>query len=273
MRLGLIWLAMAGAGAGLPAFGSLVNLNAEGPFGLIGGTISTTGTAMVNGNVQAMTTMTTGPGLTATGTVYAAGDPTAMQAYNNFESAFSSADLLASTASFAGLTTGQTFTANSVNTFTETNVSTTSGINLTFDAQNDPNAVFVIRTTGALNVNGGLTFTLENGAQASNIFWIIGTTANISVGSGGPTVFDGNILAGQSVNLSMIGGGSSILASTINGCVFGETSDTLSGITNITGCNFDDPVSAPEPGTAGMVGLGCFASIFAYRKRACRKSL
>jgi type VI secretion system secreted protein VgrG len=197
MRQQLIWLAMAGA-AGAPAFASLVNLNTSSPFGLVGGTISTTGSSMVNGNVQATTTMTTGPGLTATGTVYSAGDPTAVQAYNDFESAFSSADLMASTASFAGLTTSQTFMANSVNTFTETNVSTASSIDLTFNAQGNANAIFIIRTAGALNVNGGLTFTLENGAQASNIFWIIGTAATITAGNSGPLVFDGNILAGQS---------------------------------------------------------------------------
>ncbi len=80
--------------------------------------------------------------------------PTAMQAYNAFESAFSTADLMASTASFAGLTTNQTFTANSVNTFTETNVSTAAGVNLTFNAQGDANAIFIVRVDGSFNVNG-----------------------------------------------------------------------------------------------------------------------
>jgi hypothetical protein len=265
LRLRLIWLAMAGA-AGVPAFGSLVNMNTTSPFGLVGGTITTTGTSMVNGNVEAANTMTTGPGLTATGTV-SAGDPTAMQAYDDLQGAYNSAELLASTASFAGLTTNETFTANSVNTFTETNVSTGSGINLTFDAQNNPNAVFVIITAGTLNVNSGLTFTLENGAQASNIFWIVGTAATISVGNSGPVVFDGNILAGQSFAISTAGGGSGMPLGTINGCVFAEGSETLTGYTNINGCSFDDPAVAPEPGTAGMVGFGFLAGIFlALRK-------
>ncbi len=267
MRQQLIWLMMAGAAAA-PAFASLANLNTTSPFGLIGGTISTTGSSMVNGNVQAMATMTTGPGLTATGTVYSAGDPTAVQAYKDFESAFSAADLMASTASFAGLTTSQTFMANSVNTFTETNVSTASGIDLTFNAQGDANAIFVIRTAGALNVNGGVTFTLENGAQASNVFWIIGTAATITSGNSGPLVFDGNILAGQSFTMSTTSGGSGMFTGTINGCVFAEGSDTLAGATDITGCNFDDPVGAPEPGTAGFVGFGFLAAIFLASRRA-----
>ncbi len=270
MRHRLIWLAMAGA-AGLPAFGSLVNLNTSSPFGLIGGTILVTGNSMVNGNVGAVDTITTGAGLTATGMIYTAGDPAVTQAYEDFQSAFSSADLLASTASFAGLTASQTFTANSVNTFTETNVSTSAGDNLTFDAQNDPNAVFVVRIDGALNVNGGLTFTLINGAKANNIFWIIGTSATIDVGTSGPLVFDGSILAGDSVTLSA---GAGSLAGTVNGCVFGGTSDTLTGATNINGCGFDDdPSGTPEPGTAGMVGLGGLLCILgATRKRRVAKA-
>ena len=244
-----------------------MNLNTASPFGLVGGTISTTGSTTVDGNVQAETTITTGPGLTATGTVYAAGDATAMQAYNAFESAFSTADLMASTASFAGLTTNQTFTANSVNTFTETNVSTAAGVNLTFNAQGDANAIFIVRVDGSFNVNGPLTFTLENGAQASNIFWIVGTAATIDVGNAGPLVFDGNILAGQSFTMSA---GSGALAGTINGCVFAGTTDNLSGAVDIAGCSFDpaDPAGVPEPGTAGMVGLGCLGAILlVWRKR------
>jgi hypothetical protein len=173
---------------------------------------------------------------------------------------------MASTASFAGLAANQTFTANSVNTFTETNVSTTAGVDLTFNAQGDANAIFIVRVDGSFNVNGPITFTLENGAQASNIFWVIGTTATIDVGNSGPLVFDGNILAGQSFTLSA---GSGALTGTINGCVFAGGSDTLTGTTNINGCNFDgsDPIGAPEPGTAGMMGLGCLAGgILVWRK-------
>ena len=97
------------------------------------------------------------------------------------------------------------------------NISTTTGINLTFDAQNSPNDVFVIRTDGALTVNGALTFTLQNQARAENIFWIIGTIGTISVGSSGPITFEGNILAGESFTMSAAAGGSGVLAGTING--------------------------------------------------------
>jgi hypothetical protein len=43
---------------------------------------------------------------------------------------------------------------------------------LTFDAQGDPNAVFVIKTGGALTTAAGATVTLINGAVACNVFWV-----------------------------------------------------------------------------------------------------
>ena len=159
----------------------------------------------------------------------------------------------------------RTFLANNVYTFAVPNISTTTGINLTFDAQNNPNDVFVIRTDGALTVNGALTFTLQNQARAENIFWIIGTIGTISVGSSGPITFEGNVLAGESFTMSAASGGSGVLAGTINGCVYAQTANTLAGTTNVGGCK--NAVSAiPEPGSAGLVGLGCILGGLVLRK-------
>jgi hypothetical protein len=43
---------------------------------------------------------------------------------------------------------------------------------LIFDAQGNPNAVFVITTGGALTTAAGATVTLTNGAVACNVFWV-----------------------------------------------------------------------------------------------------
>jgi len=43
--------------------------------------------------------------------------------------------------------------------------------NLSFDAQNNPNAVFIIQIQGALSVATNAQVVLVNGAQASNVFW------------------------------------------------------------------------------------------------------
>lgn len=61
-----------------------------------------------------------------------------------------------------------------------------TGINLYFSAQGDSSEVFVILIDGAFTVNGAITSWLENGAQASNIYWIVeDATAAIGVGSSG----------------------------------------------------------------------------------------
>lgn len=44
--------------------------------------------------------------------------------------------------------------------------------NLTLDGGGDPNAIFVIRTGGALSTGAGTTVDLINGAQACNVFWV-----------------------------------------------------------------------------------------------------
>jgi hypothetical protein len=258
----------------VPAFGDpVVNLNTASSFGLLGGTISNTGTSVVQGNVGATTTVTGFPPGTATGTVYSfPTNPTVTQAYTDFEGAFTAAQSLLSTATYGDLTTPTTFLGNNVYTSSSTAISTTTGIDLTFDAQNNPNAVFVIIVNGAFTVNGALGFTLENGAQANHIFWIVGTDATISVGSApslgstvGSILFDGSILAGGTFTMSAATGGSGVLAGTIDGCVFAETVNTLAGETDVNGCSVAaNPI--PEPVSSGLASLGLLLGILAWRK-------
>ncbi|MGJ6966716.1 ice-binding family protein [Streptosporangium sp. G11] len=62
---------------------------------------------------------------------------------------------------------------------------------LTLDAQGDPNAVFIFKTTSTLVTASASTVTLVNGAQAANVFWQVGSAATLGTGS----AFSGNILA------------------------------------------------------------------------------
>jgi hypothetical protein len=258
----------------MPAFGGTisVNLGSASSFGLLGGTISNTGDSVVTGNVGATTTITGFPPGTATGTVYSPGNPVAVAAYNDFISAYNDAWLDVSTASLGGLTTSQTFIGNNVYTST-TDISTTTGINLTFDAQGNPNEVFLIQIGGALTVNGAMTFTLENGAQASNIFWVVKDAATISVGSSGPIAFDGNILAGTSFTMSAGSGGSGVLAGTINGCVYAETANTLAGMTDVNGPCVSSSSGVPEPGTATLLSMGLLLSLIVYGRQSRKQAL
>jgi MYXO-CTERM domain-containing protein len=107
---------------------------------------------------------------------------------------------------------------------------------------------------------------LENQAQWSNIFWIVGTSATVSAASSGPIVFYGDILAGQAFTMSAASGGSGDLAGTINGCVYAETANTLAGTTDVGGCSVSGG-GAPEPASLGLVGLYCLLGILARRKR------
>jgi hypothetical protein len=62
---------------------------------------------------------------------------------------------------------------------------------LIFDAQGDPDAIFVIRVNGALTSVAGSTISLINGADAANIFW----TSQGATALGANTVFAGTALA------------------------------------------------------------------------------
>jgi hypothetical protein len=257
----IIFSAFAGPAVGATVFAP--SLGNAGSFGMLGGTISNTGTSQVIGNVGAMTTITGFPPATATGTI----SLPATAAYNDFLTAFSLANSNVSTPStqtVGGLTTSQTFLGNNVFQFSPTDVVSTTGVILTFDAQADANEVFIMRTTQDLIVNGTLTFSLINGAQASHIYWIVGRSATISP-SGVPETFDGNILAGSNFTMSANTGGSGVLAGVVNGCVFATNANTLAGQTIIEGCGASTS-SVPEPDSSELVTLGGLLGVLALCK-------
>ncbi len=68
---------------------------------------------------------------------------------------------------------------------------------LTFDAKGNSNAVFVIQIATTLTTSSGRKVILKNGAQASRIFWQVGTSASL----GTTSVMKGTILADQSITL------------------------------------------------------------------------
>ncbi|MDA3884665.1 MAG: ice-binding family protein [Candidatus Delongbacteria bacterium] len=69
--------------------------------------------------------------------------------------------------------------------------------NLTFDAQNDPNAVFIMQVTSELSTASGTQVILINQARAENIFWQVGTSAAL----GSYSIFKGTIMADQSITM------------------------------------------------------------------------
>lgn len=69
---------------------------------------------------------------------------------------------------------------------------------LTFNAQGNPNAVFIIQIASSLNTTSGRQIILTGGASASNIFWQVGTSATL----GTTSVFKGTIMADQSISVN-----------------------------------------------------------------------
>lgn len=68
---------------------------------------------------------------------------------------------------------------------------------LTFDAEGNSDAVFIIQIASTLTTTSGRKVILSGGAQAGNIFWQVGTSATLGTGS----VFKGIIMAEQSISL------------------------------------------------------------------------
>jgi hypothetical protein len=81
-------------------------------------------------------------------------------------------------------------------------------LDLTLDAQGNPNAQFVFQVPSSLTVGsagpvGARSVLLINGAQAKNVFWQVGAAATIN-GAGGGTMV-GTVIAQQGVTLSTAG--------------------------------------------------------------------
>jgi hypothetical protein len=69
---------------------------------------------------------------------------------------------------------------------------------VTLDGGGDSNAVWIFQIGTTLITASGSSVNLINGAQASNIFWQVGTSATLGTGS----ELDGTILAQQSITLN-----------------------------------------------------------------------
>lgn len=104
----------------------------------------------------------------------------------------------------------------------------TSPMNLTLDAQGNPNAVWIFQaesTAASLVTGTGTKVLLKNGALACNVFWQLAGSATLGVGS----VFNGSIMASTSIvvqtdaivngRLLADTGSVSLDRVTVNGCV------------------------------------------------------
>ena len=69
---------------------------------------------------------------------------------------------------------------------------------VTFDAQGNSNAIFIIQIASALTTTSGRKVFLKGNAKASNIFWQVGSSATF----GTTSVFKGTVMAMQAITFN-----------------------------------------------------------------------
>lgn len=174
-----------------------VSLGSAGSYAVLAGTtITNTGNTTVGGDLGLSpgTAVTGFPPGQVTGATHKA-DSAALQAKNDLGTAFDAAAAIPTTATIPVELGGTTETPGVYDS-----PAGTFGITgtLTLDAQGDPNAVFVFKAASTLITASASNVKLVNGAQAANVFWIVGSSATLGTYS----ILSGNILALTSITVT-----------------------------------------------------------------------
>lgn len=188
---------------------------------LASSSISNTGATRVTGDlgVTQTTTVSAFPPGVVNGSMFL-GDSVAIQAMSDMNAAY--ADLAARTEGALGISGelgGQVLTAGLYRSSAA--LSILAG-DLVLDGRGDANAVFIMRTSESFSMAPGRRIILTGGAMAANVFWQVGGSASIGLGS----AFRGTLLANQSVTLST--------AATVEGRVFARTGAVIMDNNSIT---------------------------------------
>lgn len=168
-------------------------------FAILGGSaISNTGSTVVTGDLGLSPGTSVGgfgPGI-LNGTQHV-NDPIANQAKLDLTAAYNDAAGRTSTqiVTLSGNIGGLTLTPGLYKSTSSLSIS--SG-DLTFDAGGNANAVFIIQIASTLTTTSGRKVILAGGAQASNIFWQVGSSATF----GTTSVFKGTVMAMQSITFN-----------------------------------------------------------------------
>jgi hypothetical protein len=175
-----------------------VNLGSASSFGVLAGSGITVAGAVnsttINGNIGTFpTTSITGLGNVVLNGVNHGGDGVTQNAKNDLSTAFSAAIGQSATMSYTPGSDlgGLTLTAGVYDDPTSFGLTGT----LTLDAKGNPNAVFIIQTGSSLITASGSSVALINGAQACNVFWVVGSSATL----GTDTDFMGTVMALTSI--------------------------------------------------------------------------
>jgi hypothetical protein len=168
------------------------------------------------------------------------GDAAATQAQTDFNNAYIDAanratnacpitgDLSAAQANCVGYTPSTPGPTYGPGLYRTATTITLSG-NMTLDAHNNPDAVFIFQTNSAITTGSNSTVTLANLAQAKNVWWMAGSAATVGVSSH----FKGTVIAnGAAVTVL---GGTALAPTLVEGRLFshsaGAVVDTYATVT------------------------------------------
>jgi hypothetical protein len=162
---------------------------------LAGSTITNTGTSTISGDIGLSPgTSVTGfpPGVQISGATYVA-DGAALAAENDLTTAFNSAAGRSPNVIVVGDLGGSTLVSG---VYQATSSMGLTGA-VTLNGQGNADSVFIFQAGSTLTTASSASVVLENGAQACNVFWEVGSSATL----GSTTSFVGNIMAFTSITL------------------------------------------------------------------------
>lgn len=200
LRLGVIMALLSFAAATIGTASAApgpVNLGTAESFALLAATtITNTGPSVITGDVGVSpgSAITGFPPGVIVGTIHQ-GDPTAAQAEADAAAAFTDMSSRACEVDLSGQNLGGlTLTPG---TYCFATSAQLSGI-LTLDAQGNSNAVFLFKIGSTLTTAANSSVNLINSADAKNVFFQVGSSATIGVG----TQFRGSIVAFTSITVT-----------------------------------------------------------------------
>jgi len=146
-----------------------VDLGTAGTFSIVAGSYVTLAGSHAIGDVGAVGGITVDGASSVTGSLHPNNDPTAQQARIDVSAAYGAADASGPSTNHSGTLEGQTLGAGVYNSVT--GYSMAAGGVLTLDGGGDPDAVFILKTDGAIVIGASAQVVLINQAKAYNVFW------------------------------------------------------------------------------------------------------